>query len=144
MILPVQITFRNLSPSPAVEARIRAEAGKLNRYFERITSCRVIVEAPHRHQKGGAPYRIRIELGVPRAVLVVKHEPSLHDELAHSDRGRRLKHLEPNAAHKDMYVSIRDAFDIARRRLEDYARRLRGDVKSHGRVPAFRKEKLRS
>ncbi|HEV3242661.1 MAG TPA: hypothetical protein VGY14_05390 [Methyloceanibacter sp.] len=36
-----------------------------------------------------------------------------------------------NQAHEDVYVAIRDSFDAAVRQLEDHARRLRGDVKSH-------------
>ena len=76
--------------------------------------------------------------------IVVKHAPSLHCALAHTETGKRVKHLEAGTRHKDMYVTIHDAFKAARRRLEDYVRRLRGDVKIHGRVPAIRANKLRS
>jgi hypothetical protein len=74
--------------------------------------------------------------------IVVKHVPSLRSALAHSDTGRWVKHLEADAPHKEMYVTIHDAFKAARRRLEDYVRRLRGDVKIHTRVPPFRANKL--
>ena len=50
---------------PAVAAWVQEEAAKLDKYFDRITSCRVIVEAPHRHHRRGEPFQIRIELGVP-------------------------------------------------------------------------------
>lgn len=50
---PIQITYRNMEPSDAVTARIESEAAKLDTFFERITSCRVIVEAPHLHHKWG-------------------------------------------------------------------------------------------
>ena len=143
MIIPVQITFRNIPPSPAVEARVRKEVEKLERYYDRITRCRVMIEAPHRHQKWGMPFRLRIDLGVPHGEIVVKHEPSLRTELAHSESGRRFKHFEADGAHRDLYVTIRDAFDVARRQLEDHVRRLRGDVKLHARTPVLRREKLR-
>src|SRR6202035_2738815 len=80
MILPLQTTFRNVDASPAVAARVQEEAEKLGRYFDHITSCRVIVEAPHRHHLHGESFHIRIELGVPGKELVVAHEPTLMHE----------------------------------------------------------------
>jgi ribosome-associated translation inhibitor RaiA len=131
-----------MEPSEAVAMRIRAESAKLDRYFNRITSCRVLVEAPHRHHRWGEPFHIRIELSVPGTEIVVKHAPSLHSALARAEMGKWSKHFEAGVPHKDMYVTIRDAFRAARRRLEDYVRRLRGDVKVHGRVPPVRADKL--
>lgn len=52
MELPVQITYRNMDPSDAVTARIETEAAKLDKFFPRITSCRVVVEVPHRTTSG--------------------------------------------------------------------------------------------
>jgi len=40
-------------------------------------------------------------------------------------------HNHQSHAHEDVYVAIRDAFDAAKRRLEDYACLQRGDVKRH-------------
>jgi ribosome-associated translation inhibitor RaiA len=65
MILPVQITFRNMTPSDAVAARVQEEAGRLDEFYRRITSSRVIVEIPHRHHTLGEQFHVRIELGVP-------------------------------------------------------------------------------
>lgn len=117
--------------SPAVEARIREEVAALGRYFNRITSCRVVVEAPHQHHQRGKGFHISIDLHVPGSEIVVNHEPSLHGTVANSETGEWEKHLETQPDHKDIYVSIRDAFATARRRLEDYARVLRGDTKHH-------------
>ncbi len=142
MTAPIQITYRNMQPSQAVTARISHEAAKLDRYFPRITSCRVVVEAPHRHHKRGELFHLRIELGVPGVDIVIRHEPTLHRMLSHADFTKWSKHFEVHTPHKDVYVTIRDAFKAARRRLEDHARRLRGDVKMHLRTPALRFEKL--
>ena len=60
----------------AVAARVQDEADKLDKNFGRITNCRVIVEAPHRHHRHGDSFHIRIELGVPGKELVVTHEPT--------------------------------------------------------------------
>lgn len=107
MQLPVQITIRDLSLSEAAENDIRAKADNLETYYNGIMSCRVVVEGPVRHHRKG-PFTVRIDLSVPGAELVVDR---------HADA--------------DLYVAIRDAFDAARRRLEDYARRQRGAVKAH-------------
>ena len=40
--------------------------------------------------------------------------------------------LDPNT---DLYIAIRDAFHDARRKLDDFARRQRGDVKHHEQPP---------
>jgi ribosome-associated translation inhibitor RaiA len=135
MELPVQITYRNMEPSDAVTARIEAEAAKLNTFFDRITSCRVVVEAPHRHHKWGELFHIRIELGVPGTELVVSHEPTPRAALSRDDEAALRKHVEVHPEHKDVYVAVRDAFASARRRLQDYVKRLRGEVKLHTRAP---------
>ncbi len=142
MILPVQITFRNMSPSDAVAARVQEEAEKLDEFYKRITSCRVIIEVPHRHHMAGGQVHVRVELGVPRGEIVVRNEPSLRGAMQRSDEQEWEKHLEANPQHKDVYVAIRDAFKAARRQLQDYARRLRGQVKIHKAASPLRKDKL--
>jgi len=113
MQLPLQITFRHMDPSPAVEAAIREHAERLNRFSDRIMGCRVVVEAPHQHQRKGKLYSIRIDLTVPGEEIPVTHTGP------------------ENHAHEDIYVAIRDAFNTAGRLLEDHVRKFRGDVKAH-------------
>jgi ribosome-associated translation inhibitor RaiA len=131
MELPVQITYRNLEPSDWVTALIEAETAKLDTFFDRITSCRVVVETPHRHHKWGELFHIRIELGVPGTELVVSHEPSPRAAANLAESEALKKHIELHPQHKEIYVAIRDAFASARRQLQDYVKRLRGDVKTH-------------
>ena len=109
----LQISFRNMDRSEAVEARVREKAEKLEKYYGRLTSCRVMIEAPERRHHKGMLFHVRIELGVPGKKLVVSRHP-------------KDKH-----AHEDVYVAIRDAFDAARRRLEDYVRKTGGKIKTH-------------
>ena len=97
MPLVPQITFHHLDPSPAVEDAIREHAGRLERFHDRITSCRVVVETSHRHQRKGRIFHVGIALVLPGTEIVVK-------------RDRERDH-----AHEDVYVAIRDAFDAARR-----------------------------
>lgn len=104
---PVQITFRQMDPSEAVEAKIRARAKKLEKFYDHIMGCHVIVEAPHKHQRKGKLYWVHLDITVPDGEIVVNRNPS------------------KRTSHEDVYVAIRDAFDAARRLLEDHARRHR-------------------
>ena len=113
MQLPVQVTFRGLSQSDALESLIREHAEKLDQFYSHIMSCRVVFEAQHRHQHQGKLYHVRIELSVPGQELVVSREQ--HD----------------NPAHEDGYVVVRDAFQAARRQLEEFAQRRRRETKAH-------------
>jgi ribosome-associated translation inhibitor RaiA len=118
-----------MDSSPAVEERIREEATQLERYFDRIVSCHAVIEAPHPGH--GVEYRVTLHIGVPGSEIVVNHSPSLHGRGALCETGERRKEAETQPDHKDIYVSIRDAFAAARRQLEDRARVRRGDVKHH-------------
>ena len=128
----MQLTFRNVKPSAAVAARVQAEAKKLERFCQRIIRCRVVIEAPHRHHRRGETFQVRIDVAVPGGEIMIRHAPSFSHQAAQAEAGRWAKHLELGTPHKDMYLAVRDAFRAARRRLEDYARRLRGDVKQTG------------
>jgi len=113
MQTPLQITFRNIDASPAVEAKVRKRVEELEQFYDRIISCRVMIEAPNRRHREGSLYHIRVDLKVPGREIVVKRDPPEHH------------------AHEDIYVAVRDCFDAVRRQLEDHARRLRGDIKTH-------------
>lgn len=126
---PLQITFRNGTLPPAAELWIRLEAAKLEKFYGRIMGCRVQVGSPHRHHRWGSHYHVRIDLTVPGGELVIKHEPSLKARARQSDELEFKKHFETSAPHKQLRNAIDDAFKAAARRLQDYARRQRGDVK---------------
>jgi len=120
MKLPVQIAFHNMPHDAEIESAIRANAEWLDSYYDRIMSCRVVVDCPHLHHKEGNLYQIRIDLKVPGGELAVKREPSQHTD------------------YKDLDIMIRDAFDEVRRQLEDHVRRQRGEVKAHESLPHAR------
>lgn len=126
-----------MSPSPIIEAHIREKASKLDSFYNRILGCRVTVEAPHRHHRKGKRYNVRIDITVPDGELVINRaprpvvEPDL--ELKKTPTHERAENHGPSkrAAHGDLYVAIRDAFDAAKRKLQDFARRQRGQIKVH-------------
>ncbi len=113
MQLPLQVTFRDMPRSEAVENKIREKAEKLQRFYDRIMNCRVVVQAPHLHHHQGRLYSIRIDILVPNGELVVSRDH--HDD--HS--------------HEDIYVALRDAFNAAERQLKNYVRKQRREIKAH-------------
>src|SRR5579862_4448672 len=102
MLVPLQITFRHMDPSPALESRIRELASRLDRFSEHIMRCHVIVEPPAHHQRQGLLYDFRIDITLPDEEIAIRHaHPADH-------------------AHEDPYVALRDAFRAARRKIEDH------------------------
>ena len=113
MKLPLQIAFHNLPRTTEFEDAIAAEAENLDEFYNHVMSCRVVVDVPHQHHREGNLYQVRIDITVPGGEIVVNREPSRHE------------------ANKDFGPAVRDAFDAARRQLQDFARRQRSDVKTH-------------
>jgi cold shock CspA family protein/ribosome-associated translation inhibitor RaiA len=142
MELPVQITFRNMDHSDAVETFIREKAAHLDSFYDRIIRCRVMVEVPHQRRRTGNPYHVRIDLTVPGGELAISRNGSLHTGQKQKQIEQPRKAAEIDAAHKDAYLTIRDAFDEARRQLQDHARRQRGQVKAHAVTPLGRVVRL--
>ena len=108
MQIPLQITIRDMPTSAVLEDHIREKAAKLEHFYPALVGCRVVVELPHKHKQHGKLFNVRIDLTVPGSEIVINRDQS-----------------------EDVYVALRDAFDAANRKLEDYGRRQRGDVKTH-------------
>jgi cold shock CspA family protein len=117
MDTPVEIVFHNMPPSPAVEAEIRDWIEKLERMHNRLIGCRVTVEQLYRQQRTGNVYDVRIELSVPGGDVVISRE---------ANRARE-RYADPG----DVTMALRGALRTAERRLVEFKRKQRGDVKMH-------------
>lgn len=111
LMLPVQITIRDIPFSPALENHIRKRTEKLNRFYDRISSCRIVVELPQKHKHQGKLYNVRIDVTVPGKELVSTRKVD-----------------------QDIYVAIRDSFNAIVRQLEEHSRKRHGRVKTHNDV----------
>lgn len=109
MQIPLEITLRDIPHSEAVETRIRDKARKLERFHDRIMSCRITVESPQQRKHQGKLYSVHLDIKVPGGGELVVNR----------------------AQDEDIYVAMRDAFNAAVRQLEDHNRVRRGDVKPH-------------
>jgi ribosomal subunit interface protein len=108
MQVPVQITIRNMGHSEAIEEKIREKANKLNRFYDHIIACQVVIEQTTRHKHQGKLYNVRINLDLPGKGLVANHKEK-----------------------EDLYISLREAFDDMVRQLEKHINIRQGDVKAH-------------
>jgi ribosomal subunit interface protein len=108
MQLPVQMTFRDIPRSEAVETAIREKVDRLERFSDHIMSCRVTVGIIEKHKHQGKLFNIRVDLTLPGSELVVNRDKA-----------------------EDIYVAIRDAFDAVKRKLEQHVQRMRGEVQVH-------------
>jgi len=108
MQVPLQITVRDVPHSRTLDASIREKMAKLEEFDPRITSCRVTVAESNKHHHQGRQFSVHIDLRVPGREIAVTREH-----------------------HEDVFVAVRDAFDAAKRQLEDVVREKRSDVKVH-------------
>lgn len=131
MTLPIQITFRNMKHSTEVENWIHAEAEKLETFYHRIIGCRVAIEVPHRHHKKGKPLHIRIDLVLPGKEIVIKREPVAIRRIPVNGEAAALRPVKTKSPYADFQLVIHEAFKSAARRVQDFARRERGQVKRH-------------
>lgn len=115
MKLPLEISSRDVRLGDETEKLIREKAAKLDKMFDQIIGCRVMLEMPHRSQKSGLTYSVRIEITVPGGELIVKREPD-----------------------EDLHVAIANSFETAQRRVREYAEKQRGEIKIHFEKPVAR------
>jgi cold shock CspA family protein/ribosome-associated translation inhibitor RaiA len=114
MQVPLQMSFRGVRKSTAIEDLIRDQAAKLERVCNHIVGCRIAIEKPQKHQNSGNPFRVRIDVTVPpEHELVVTREPS-EGEL-----------------HEQLPTVLRKAFGAMRRQLTKLVEKQHGDVKTH-------------
>jgi len=110
-MLPLQLTMRDMANSQALEATIRKKTEKLKTYYDRITSCRVVIETVQKHKHQGKLFNIRIDVTVPGKELVSTRK-----------------------SNQDIYIAIREGFNAMFRQLEEHSRKRHGRVKSHNHV----------
>ncbi len=113
MKVPLTISYHGIEKREDIDALIREEASKLERFNDHINSCRISIDqVTGRIENGG--YRITIDMRVaPGHEIVVKHEPKDSKE-------------QPA-----IQAIIRDGFKTARERLRRLSEQQRQEVKSH-------------
>ena len=121
MQTPVEIDFQGLKADERLRACVMKTISALEQRFGRITACRVVIRAPSERHRTGGVCEVAIRLSLPQGREV--------------DIGRSEKAEKADNRLADPVVALNAAFKRARRRLQDHARRMRGDVKSHDGPP---------
>ncbi len=99
MQIPIELTFRNTSPSLALEATVREWVSRLVQVLP-LQRCHVVVEMPHAHHQHGSEFQVHITLSIPGHTVSIT-------------RGARPEYRDP-------YRALADAFRAARRGLLDF------------------------
>jgi ribosomal subunit interface protein len=122
MQIPLKITTYGIDHSDVLETHIRDKAKNLDSLINHATTCHIVVKSPHQHIQHGNQYSVHIDIGVQGSEITVNRD--------HAD---------------DVYIALHDALDAANRKLEHYARRIRGDISKHQlkyRKPGIQEMKL--
>jgi cold shock CspA family protein/ribosome-associated translation inhibitor RaiA len=114
MQTPVEIDVQGMDASPSIRTAVAKHVDQLETRYGRITACRVVLKGPGGHHRSGGLYEVNIRLALPNGREV--------------NVGRTA---EADQRHSDLIFAINDAFKRARRRLQDQARKLQGQVKLH-------------
>tara|TARA_B110000008_G_C16575640_1_gene406199 strand:+ start:150 stop:521 length:372 start_codon:yes stop_codon:yes gene_type:complete len=100
MISDFQILFHKIDQSSALLQAVQKRINKLNRFCDHILSGRVVLDSPHNYHLKGKVYSVSIEIHTAFKEVIV-------------NQGQHNNH-----AHENLYIAIRDAFDIAERQLK--------------------------
>jgi ribosomal subunit interface protein len=110
MQVPAEVAFHNVESSASIEAIIREHIARLERIYDRMTTCRVRVDQRNQNSNGTIPPVVHIEIIVPgHNDIVVSHE---------------AEHLQRKYQSPDLHNAINEAFRIAERRLAKYKEKL--------------------
>lgn len=119
MQTPIEIDFKGFDGSEAQKAAIARHLAEVERRFGRIVSGRVVVKAPDKHHRKGAPFEISIRLKLPAGREVdVSRTPGVDERYA------------------DFNFALGDAFRRAERQLHDAVERMQGEVKTAAEQPS--------
>lgn len=112
---PLQIAFKDMERSDFLASLIEDRVERLERIYPNITTCRVVVEVPHRSSESGkSPIGLAVEVSVPgRNAIVAKGE----------DERRESK--------GDSTAVVNRVFDAVQRQLETTAEVQKGKIKLH-------------
>lgn len=97
----VDVVYRDLDSSDALNEIILKKAGKLSRFSDKIIHSRVVLDTPHNHKTKGKQFRASIELDIKgHPIAITQTDESIH-------------------------VAVRDAFENAERKVKQLAQKQR-------------------
>ena len=113
-----QIVYHNIDQTEAISEAVQKRIDKLERYCDHIINGRVVLDSPHNHHHKGKVYSVTLEIHTPE--LEVRVNQDQHD----------------NSAHEDLYVAIRDTFNVAERQFKSIDKKHRA-IPLHQKIDAM-------
>ncbi len=101
--MDITINTQHFDLTANVETAIRDRAERLEKFHPNLIHCIVTVEGPSEHHQHGGTYDVRLEIRLPGPAIVINRQPN-----------------------EDLGIALRDAFEAAKRRIEDHNEKLRG------------------
>lgn len=95
----VQITFRSVSYSSAIECLIDKHYNKLKKMYKKINHCRVVIDREQNNQLKGIMFRVNINLTVLGKEIISRKQ------------------------NQNLYVALRDGFGAIEKLLEKQFKR---------------------
>jgi cold shock CspA family protein/ribosome-associated translation inhibitor RaiA len=114
MQTPAQIELEGVAATPQLRASIDQHIAELESRFGRLTAGRVVVRGPGDRHRTGGQYQVSIRLALPDGREVNIARTPKQDE-----------------RYADLAFAVDSAFKRARRRLQDQARLMQGQIKQH-------------
>jgi ribosome-associated translation inhibitor RaiA len=114
MKVPLEIAYRDVKRNDGLTSLIEEKTAKLEKYCDYINSCRVAIEMPSKGRRSGNHYLIRLDITVPPG-----HEILIKQQIQEGEASDALS------------SAVRDAFNAAGRRLQEFVERQREEVKIH-------------
>ena len=113
-----QIVYHNIDQTEAISEAVQKRIDKLERYCDHIINGRVVLDSPHNHHHKGKVYSVTLEIHTPE--LEVRVNQDQHD----------------NSAHEDLYLAIRDTFNVAERQFKSIDKKHRA-IPLHQKIDAM-------
>lgn len=98
MAIPLKLVDQGSLLSPRLAEHVDERTQKLGHFYDGVRDCRVTVDGPGQHPRQGR-IRVRVYLSVPGSEIAINHRTG-----------------------EDLPMAIRESFDAADQRLEDYVR----------------------
>lgn len=114
MDVPIEISFKDIEKSEALEGLIREKIAKLEQFHSHVVSCRVVVFIPHHRSVEPQPIAISVEVALPGSKMIVAKA----EDNRESGRGGNA-------------VLVSTVFDKVLRQIKDENRIMQGEVKAH-------------
>jgi len=97
----VDVVYRDMNSSAALNEAITKKIEKLNRYTDQIIHSRIVLDTPHNHKHKGKQFRASLEIDLKGSPIAITQD------------------------NESIHLAVRDAFNSAERKIKQLSARQR-------------------